>query len=64
MSLSVLPDTFGVTNGVACFQCAIDKTIKRENLDGVFAYLNDVTICGKDQPELDRNLEQFLKIGQ
>ena len=51
---------FGVTNGVACFQRVIDSVIKNENLEGVFAYLDDVTVCGNDRTEHDQNLEKFM----
>lgn len=51
---------FGVTNGVASFQRVIDKIISDEQLQGVFAYLDDVTICGKDQMEHDKNLKSFF----
>lgn len=51
---------FGVTNGVACFQRVIDEIVKSEGLKGVYAYLDDITICGKDQDKHDRNLASFL----
>ncbi|CAI6372729.1 unnamed protein product [Macrosiphum euphorbiae] len=51
---------FGVTNGVACFQRVMDKIISNENLNGVYAYLDDITICGKNQSEHDLNLNKFL----
>ena len=51
---------FGVTNGVPCFQKAIDGIIEAENLQGTYPYLDDVTICGRDQLEHDRNLERFM----
>ena len=51
---------FGVTNGVACFQRVIDQIIEDEGLTGTFPYLNDVTICGENQEQQDRNLERFL----
>jgi len=53
---------FGVTNGVACFQRVIDTLISQENLYGVFAYLDDITICGNNQTEHDLNLNKFLTI--
>ena len=40
---------FGVTNGVACFQREMMKFVDENNLKGVFPYLDDITICGKDQ---------------
>ncbi|KFD62568.1 LOW QUALITY PROTEIN: hypothetical protein M514_25304 [Trichuris suis] len=55
---------FGVTNGVACFQRIIDLFIKDEHLEGTFAYLDDITVCGSTQAEHDKNLENFLKAAQ
>lgn len=51
---------FGVTNGVACFQREMMKFVEQNNLNAVFPYLDNITICGKDQQEHDANLEQFL----
>lgn len=53
---------FGVTNGVACFQRVIDYIIKSENLEGVYAYLDDITICGRNQADHDKNLKKFLLV--
>lgn len=50
---------FGVTNGVAAFQRAINSIIKIENLEGVYAYLDDITICGTDQNDHDSKLSKF-----
>ncbi|XP_045776080.1 uncharacterized protein LOC123874634 [Maniola jurtina] len=51
---------FGVTNGVAAFQRTLDFIITEEKLEGTFAYLDDVTVCGKDQRDHDHNLKRFL----
>ena len=51
---------FGVTNGVACFQREMMKFVEQNNLNAVFPYLDNITICGKDQQEHDANLEKFL----
>lgn len=53
---------FGVTNGVACFQRVIDGIIKSEGLKGVYAFLDDVTVCGSSKVEHDQNLERFLQV--
>ena len=53
---------FGVTNGVACFQRIMTNIIAEEKLQGTFAYLDDVTICGKDQEEHDKNLKCFQEV--
>ena len=50
---------FGVTNGVACFQRTMDEIIKTEHLDGTFAYIDNITICGHSQEEHDSNLQKF-----
>ena len=52
---------FGVTKGVACFQCKMTDLVRKEGLTGVFPYLDDITICGKDQEEHDANLECFFE---
>ena len=51
---------FGVTNGVACFQRVIDKIIESERLQGVYAYLDDITVCGKNKEEHDIRLKAFM----
>lgn len=51
---------FGVTNGVACFQRVIDKVIAQEKLTGVFSYLDDITVCGQDNNDHDKNLSRLL----
>ena len=35
---------FGVTNGVAAFQRVIDNIIRAENLNGIFAYVDDISL--------------------
>ena len=51
---------FGITNGVAAFQRTMDAFISNESLNDTFAYLDDITICGRDQAHHNRNLESFL----
>lgn len=51
---------FGVTNGVACFQRAIDQMITVENLTGVYAYLDDITVGGMDKSDHDQNLNKLM----
>ncbi|KAL1446069.1 hypothetical protein WDU94_006611, partial [Cyamophila willieti] len=53
---------FGVTNGVACFQRTIDRIVENEKLEGTYPYLDDVTVCGRDQNEHDENLKKFLSV--
>ena len=50
---------FGVTNGVAAFQRVIDNIIREENLKGIFAYVDNITVCGANQTEHDCNLKRF-----
>lgn len=50
---------FGVTNGVAAFQRSIDNIIRSENLQGTFAYVDNITICGTNQADHDANLDKF-----
>jgi hypothetical protein len=50
---------FGVTNGVAAFQRTIDDIIRAENLNGTFAYVDNITVCGANQEEHDANLSKF-----
>ena len=52
---------FGVTNGVACFQREMMKFVDEYGLDACFPYLDNITICGKDQEDHDANMERFLK---
>ena len=52
---------FGVTNGVATFQRIMNNFITSEGLLDTFAYLDNVTICGKNQAHHDYNLERLLK---
>lgn len=53
---------FGVTNGVAAFQRVIDDIICAENLKDTFAYLDNLTVCGKTQEEHDFNLNKFISV--
>ena len=53
---------FGATNSVACFQRIIDKIIKENNLTGMYAYVDNIVVVGKNQQEHDENLEKFKKI--
>ncbi|GFT05383.1 retrovirus-related Pol polyprotein from transposon opus [Trichonephila clavipes] len=55
---------FGVTNRVACFQRVIDKIIEDEGLTLTYPFIDDVTVCGKDQKEHDDNLEKFMTVAK
>ena len=51
---------FGVTNGVVSFQRVMEDIIKREDLNGTYVYIDNVTICGQNQAEHDLNLKEFM----
>lgn len=55
---------FGVTNGVSSFQRTIDWVIRKEELKGTYAYLDDITVCGQNQEEHDENLRRFMSAAQ
>ena len=52
----------GITNGVAGFQRSVDNIIENENLEGTFAYVDNVTVCGRTQSEHDDNLRKLYEI--
>lgn len=37
------------------------KFVDEDNLGASFPYLDNVTICGKDQEDYDTNMEHFLE---
>ena len=51
----------GVTNGVSAFQRFMHDFISKNNLEATFSYLDDITVCGKDQQEHDLNLSRFME---
>ena len=55
---------FGVTNGVPAFQKFINNIIQTEQLKETYAYLDDVTVCGRSKSEHDSNLQSFLHATQ
>jgi hypothetical protein len=55
---------FGVTNGVACFQREMVKFVQEEDLKATFPYLDNITICGKNQEDHDVNLKCFLEAAE
>lgn len=42
------------------FKRVIDSIIRFENLKDTFAYLDEVTVCGKNQVRHNKNLKKFL----
>ena len=55
---------FGVTNGVSCFQRVVSQFVAEENLEGVFPYLDNITICGESKEDHDINLKQFFEAAE
>ena len=51
----------GVTNGVSAFQRFMNKFISDNHLKETFAYLDDITVCGRNQKEHDENLKRFME---
>ena len=55
---------FGVTNGVSGFQRIMDDIISKEGLLDTYAYLDNITICGKDQRSHDTNVQKFYEAAE
>ena len=53
---------FGLTNAVSVFQRLMNRIISENNLEGVYAYLDDIIICGKSEEEHDRRFAQFIEV--
>ena len=45
----------------AAFQRTMDNFISEEALKDTFAYLDNITICGRDQAHHDENLSKFME---
>ena len=52
---------FGLKNAVPCFQRVVNQIISDYKCERTFAYLDNITVCGKTKEEHDKNLKQFLK---
>ena len=52
---------FGVTNGAAVFQRVMDDFIQMNDLKKTYAYIDDITVCGKTQSEHDENVARFME---
>ena len=59
---TVIPN--GVTNGVPAFQRVMDRILKDEGLDQTYAFVDNVTICGNNQEDHDKQEELFLKVAK
>ena len=51
---------FGVTNGVAVFQRKMDEFVEDYKLEGVYPYMDNVTISGRNQEDHDIKLAAFM----
>jgi len=51
---------FGLKNVVSCFQRVINDIIAAHGCKGAFAYLDDITVCGRTKEEHNDNLMVFL----
>ena len=49
----------GVSNGVPKFQRAVDKVGEVEGFEGIFSYMDDVTVCGTNHKDHDKNVTRF-----
>ena len=52
---------FGLKNAVPCFQRVVNQIIAKFKCEGTFAYLDDITVCGRTREEHEKKLEQFLQ---
>ena len=50
---------FGVTNGVSCFQRIVDNLIEKYKLIGTYAYLDNITVCGRGDCDHNDNLNSI-----
>ena len=51
---------FDVTNGVSFFQRIIDNIIAKYNLRDTYAYLDNITVCGKTMKDHEHNLKTLV----
>ena len=47
---------FSLTNAVPCFQQIVDGIIKSNRSEGIFAYLDNITVGGATQEDHNKNL--------
>ena len=51
---------FGVTDGVSFFQRIIDNIIAKYDFRDTYAYLDNITVCGKTTKDHDHNLKALF----
>ena len=52
---------FGLANGVSCFQRIVDNLIEKYNLIDTYAYLDNITVCGRDDSDHNANSNNAAK---
>ncbi|OUC47816.1 hypothetical protein D917_06635 [Trichinella nativa] len=55
---------FGVTNGATCFQRVMDNILRVEKLKDTFVYVDNVTICGMNEEDHDKNLNRYREVAE
>ncbi|KRX78609.1 Retrovirus-related Pol polyprotein from transposon gypsy [Trichinella sp. T6] len=55
---------FGVTNGATCFQRVMDNILRAEKLKDTFVYVDNVTICGMNEEDHDKNLNRYREVAE
>ena len=54
----------GVTNGVAAFQRVIDAIVEKEGLQDTFTYIDNVTVCGNTEEEIQENQTKWEAVAK
>ena len=55
---------FGVMNGSAVFQRKVDTLAVDHELDDTFPFVNNITICRRDDDKHDENLKLFMEAAE
>ena len=55
---------FGLTNAVAAFQRVMDRIVEENRLEGVYVYMDNITVAGQSQEQHDTNLGKFLEVAK
>lgn len=51
-----------MTNSVAAFQRSINTILPKEKTQGIYAYLNDIIVCGQDLKDHNEKIIHVLDI--